>query len=228
MVMAGESMTFADNPARPWFEGPRPATAPGAGGAGMAVSGPVVEFAVQRLGKFLENRCADYRAIVVAPAGNVWRQKSHGVCRRGRVLAGEARGQRRGMTFDGVRTRCDQGRAASSRCRVARAHALWTHRDTPAVHAAAPFCVEQRVGNARFLGVQCTPQALAPGLREVLTGRDDGAVPVEHHQGGGGADALWFPGDPGGRWGGVQADALWTLRTNRGVASMERKGRSAW
>jgi hypothetical protein len=38
------------------------------------------------------------------------------------------------------------------------------------------------VGKAGFLGVQFKTNALEPRFREVLTGLDDGSVPVQNHQ----------------------------------------------
>ena len=87
ILIEGESMTFAENPALSWCDVPIPATDPGAGLSGMSVSGPLVEFDVELLVEFLANLFADYSAIVVAPAGNFWMQKSNEVFLRGRLVA---------------------------------------------------------------------------------------------------------------------------------------------
>lgn len=222
MLIPGESSTFTAHPTLSWLNGPRAVADPVAGFSGRSVSGPLVELDRELMVEFLAHLFADHSARGVAPAGNLWIQPSTEVFLLRRLVVANGLGQRLAMTFDGVCTRFDQGLEASSRSRVALPHSILTNRDSQEVEADSAFFVEQRVGNSGFLGVECKTDALEPFLREVLTGRDGGSVPVNHHQVVGLSDDLGFPVGQGGLCIGVQADLLWKVRAHMGFESVER------
>ena len=93
----------------------------------MSVSGPFFEFDIELMIEFLENLFADHRPVVVAPAGNLWIEKSNEVFLPGRLVATNALGQLPVMTLDSVCTRFDQSLEASSRSRVELTHSILTH-----------------------------------------------------------------------------------------------------
>jgi hypothetical protein len=160
MLVQGKPFTFTENPTLPWFDMPIPAIDPVAGFSGMSVSGPFVELDIELMVEFLENLFADYSAIVVAPASNLWIEQSDEVFLFGRLVAVNTLGQLLAMTLDGVCTRFDQGLEASSRPCVELAYSVLTHRETQEVEAACPFYVEKCVDNTGFLGVQFKTNAL--------------------------------------------------------------------
>src|SRR5688572_15055008 len=93
--------------------------------------------------ELVEDLLADYSPVVVAPAGNLWIEKSNEVFLLGRFVTANALGQCFAMTLDGVCTRFDEGLEVSSTSRVELACSILTIREPQKVEAGCiPFLEE--------------------------------------------------------------------------------------
>ena len=153
MFVQGEPIAIAEDPSLSGINVPIPATDPVVRFPGVSVSGPFRKFDIELMIELLEDLFADHSPVVVAPARNLWIEKSNKIFLRGRLVAANALGQLLVMTLDGVCTWFDQGLKASSCARVELAHSILTNREAQAVEARCTCFVEKRVGNASFLQV---------------------------------------------------------------------------
>lgn len=221
MCVQGKAIAIAEAPSVAWLNVPISAIDPGAGFSGMSISGPFRELHIEPMIELVEDLCADYSSVVVAPACNLWIEKSNEVFLRGRFVATNALGERFAMTLDGVGTRCDERFEAFSPCTIELARPILTDRETQEVEARCFSFLEEGVSKASFLGMQFKADALEPFFREVSTCLDDGFVPVKNHQVVGIPNDLRFPIGHGRRLRGVQADLPRKLGANVRFESMQ-------